>query len=61
METKKIVNLLNNFDNQNSKFATKNGMLLTVRQKVILHTKIQSNLQQSQLSQIFVIILMHIF
>ena len=43
METKKIVNLLNNFDNQNSKFATKNGMLLTVSQKVILHTKIHSN------------------
>ena len=61
METQNIVTLLNGSENENSKFATKNGMLLTVSQKVILHTKIQSNLQQSQLSQIFVIILMHIF
>ena len=43
METQKIVNLLNDTDNENSKFATKNGMLLTVNQKVIIHTKIQSN------------------
>ena len=43
METQKIVNLLNGSDNENSKFATKNGMLLTVSQKVVIHTKIQSN------------------
>ena len=43
METQKIVNLLNGSDNENSKFDTKNGMLLTVRQKVIIHTTIQSN------------------
>ena len=43
METQNIVNLLNDTDNENSKFATKNGMLLTVSQKVIIHTKIQSN------------------
>ena len=35
METQKIVNLLNGCDNANSKFETKNGMLLTVSQKVI--------------------------
>ena len=40
METQKIVNLLNGSDNENSKFATKNGMLLTVNQKVSIHTKI---------------------
>ena len=34
METQKIINLLNCSDNENSKFATKNGMLLTVNQKV---------------------------
>ena len=39
METKKILNLLNGFDNENSKFATKNGMLLIMNQKVIVHTK----------------------
>ena len=43
METQKIVNLLNVFNNENSKFATENGMLLTVSQKVIIDTKIQSN------------------
>ena len=36
METQKIVNLLTVSDNENSKFATKNGMLLTVNQMVII-------------------------
>ena len=30
METQKIVNLLNDSENENIKFATKNGMLLKV-------------------------------
>ena len=37
METQKIVNLLNGSDNENSKFATKNGILLIVNQKVITY------------------------
>ena len=37
METQKIVNLLNGSDNYNSRFATKNGILLTVSQMVIIH------------------------
>ena len=37
METEKIVNLLNGSDNENSKFATKNGILL----RKIIYTKIQ--------------------
>ena len=41
METQKIVNLLNGSDNENSKFATKNGILLIVNQMVIVHTLIQ--------------------
>ena len=41
METQKIVNLLNDSDNENSKFATKNGMFLIINQKVIIHTNIQ--------------------
>ena len=36
METQKIVNLLNGSDNENLKFATKNGMLLIVNQMVII-------------------------
>ena len=41
METQKIANLLSGSDNENSKFATKNGMLLIVNQMVIIHTTIQ--------------------
>ena len=43
METQKIVNLLNGSDNENSRFATKNGMLSTVNQKAIIQTKMKSN------------------
>ena len=46
MDPQKIVNLLNDIDNGNSKFATKNGMLLTMNQKVIIHQKINSNFSQ---------------
>ena len=48
METQKIVNLLNGFDNENSKFGTKNVMLLTVYEKVIIRTPIQQNFKQNQ-------------
>ena len=41
METQKIINLLNGSDNENSKFATKNDILLIMNQKVIIHTIIQ--------------------
>ena len=41
METQKIVNLLNDSDKKNSKFATKNGILLIVNQMVIIHNIIQ--------------------
>ena len=41
METQKIIILLNGSDNENSKFATKNGILLIVNQMVIIHTIIQ--------------------
>ena len=41
MENQKIVNLLNDSDNENSKFATKNGILLIVNQMVITHTIIE--------------------
>ena len=41
MGTQKIVNLLNDSDNENSKFAPKNGTLLIVNQMVIIHAIIQ--------------------
>ena len=43
METQKVVNLLSGSDYENSKFATKNDMSLTVNQKVFIHTKTQSS------------------
>ena len=43
METQKAVNLLNSSKNEYSKFATKNGMLLTLKERVTIYTKIQSN------------------
>ena len=41
METQKIINFLNNSENEYSKFATKNGTLLTVNLQVTIHTKIR--------------------
>ena len=41
METQKMVNLLNGSDNENSKFTTKNAMLLIMNHNLIIHTKIQ--------------------
>ena len=41
METQKIVNVLNDSDNEYAKFAAKNGILLTVSQKISIHTTIQ--------------------
>ena len=38
---KKIVNLLSSSENEYSKFATKNGTSLTVKQRVVIRTKIQ--------------------
>ena len=43
MEKQKIVNLLNDSDNENSKFATKNGILLIVNEKVITHLIMKLN------------------
>ena len=43
METRKIVNLLKSSENEYSKFASKNGTLLTVKQRVTIHMKIQSH------------------
>ena len=39
METEKIINVLNDSRNEESKFATKNGMLSTVKQKKVNKTK----------------------
>ena len=41
METQKIVNLLNSPENEFWNCARKNGTLLTVKQRVVIHTTIQ--------------------
>ena len=41
METQKIANLLNSSENEYSKFTTKNGMLLTMKQKVLIHITVR--------------------
>ena len=47
MKTQKIINLLNDSNNKESKFSTKNVMLKTVKQQKIITTKIiLSNLKR---------------
>ena len=43
METQKTVNFLNGSDNENSKFATKNSILLIVNQKEITYPIMKLN------------------
>ena len=43
METQKVANLLDSSENEHSKFATKNGKLMVLKQRLAIHTKIQSN------------------
>ena len=59
METQKIMNLLNDSSNEESKFATKKWTVK--QQKVNTNKVILLNLKQKLLNQVFVIILMHLF
>ena len=43
METQKIVNLLGSSENEFQSLQQKNSTLLTVKQRVTIHTRIQSN------------------
>ena len=62
MEAQKIINLSNDANNEESKFAAKNGLSLTVKQQKINKIKtILLNLRKKVLNQLFVIILMHLF
>ena len=65
METQKIINLLNDNDNESSKFAKKSGMLFMTKitQNMVKEMKmIQAlNLKQKLLNQVFVTIQMYIF
>ena len=59
METENIVNLLNDTENESSKFATKNGTLLMTKimNNMAMEMKIIQplSLKQKSLNQIFVI------
>ena len=60
MKTQKIINLLDDYSNKESKFDTKNGMLQTVKQQKVNTTKtVLLNLKQEATNQAFVIIMMH--
>ena len=66
METKKIVNLLNDSDNESLKFSKKKKIILStikiMDNMVEIIKMIQLlNLKQKSLNQIFVITQMHIF
>ena len=65
METQKIVNLLNDSDNESSKFETRNFLLSTVKIMDNIAKEMNMiqplNLKQKSLNQIFVITQMHIF
>ena len=65
METQKIVNLLNDSNNESSKFAAKNGALLInkIMDNIAEEMKMIQplSLKQKSLNQIFVITQIHIF
>ena len=62
METQKIINLLNDSSNEESKFATKKWYVIdSETQKANTSKAILLNLKQKLLNQVFVIILMHLF
>ena len=64
MEIQKIINLLNDSSNEESKFATTKWYVIdsqTTKVKYKQGKAIVLNLKQELLNQIFVIILMHLF
>ena len=63
METLKIANLLNDYDNEYSKFATRKCCIFKIMDNMVEEMKMiqPSNLKQKSLNQIFVITQMHIF
>ena len=62
MEIQKIVNLLNDSDNESSKFATRKRYIINDQNNGQYDKMIQLlNLRQKLLNQIFVITQMHIF
>ena len=62
MKTKKIIDLLSDSSNEESEFATKNGILQIVKeQNINITKKILSKLREKVLNQVFVIVLIYLF
>ena len=65
METQKIVNILNDSENESSKFVTANGMPFMIKIVETLEKKMKLvqtlNLRQKVSNQVFAIIQMYIF
>ena len=61
METQKIVDLLNDFDNKNLKFATKKWYVIDSESKGNYSHENEIKFLTSSLESVLVIILMHIF
>ena len=65
METQKIVNILNDSENESSKFVTANGMPFMIKTVETLEKKMKLvqtlNLRQKVSNQVFAIIQMYIF
>ena len=61
METQKIVNLLNDSNNESSKFATRKWYIINDQTNGQYGTGNENDLKQKPLNQIFVITQMHIF
>ena len=61
METQKIINLLNDSSNEESKFATKKWYVRNSQTTKGKYKLILLNLKQKLLNQVFMIILMHLF
>ena len=61
METQKIINLLNNSSNEESKFATKKRYVIDSQTTKVTNKAMLLNLKQKLLNRVFVIILIHLF
>ena len=61
METKTIINLLNDLSNEESELATIKWHVIVKLQKTNSSKTILSNSRQKLLTQVFAIILMHVF
>ena len=61
IETQKIINLLNDLSNEETKFATKRWYVIESQTTKGKYKQGDTNLKQKSLNQVFMIVLMHLF